>query len=77
MKNIWYNVVKLRKGGGLMNDYSEYVNINVDDDEMSADIFLVEPPSMDFYNVPDLLEFAKHVNILLIIICLIYILSYF
>ena len=37
-----------------MNDYSEYVNINVDDDEMSADIFLVEPPSTDFYNVPDL-----------------------
>lgn len=41
-----------------MSDYAEYVSINVDNDEMSADIFLVRPPSSDFYNVPDLVEFA-------------------
>lgn len=40
-----------------MGEYSEYVSINVDDDGMSADIFLVKPPSDDFYKLSDLLDF--------------------
>ena len=42
-----------------MGEYSEYVNININDDQMSADIFLVKPPSDDFYNMQDLLEFIE------------------
>jgi len=42
-----------------VGEYSEYVNININDDQMSADIFLVKPPSDDFYNMQDLLEFIE------------------
>ncbi len=39
--------------------YSEYVNIYVSDDEMSADIFLVEAPSSDFYDVKKVIEYVN------------------
>lgn len=47
-----------------MRDYAEYVSIHVNDDEMSADIFLVKPPSIDFYNVPDLVDFIAREGVI-------------
>lgn len=51
------------KGGVFVSEYGEYVNININKDEMSADIFLVSPPSEDFYNMPELLEFIDDAGV--------------
>ena len=54
---------RIVKGGVFVSEYGEYVNININKDEMSADIFLVSPPSEDFYNMPELLEFIDDAGV--------------
>lgn len=41
----------------MSSRYENYVNINISDDEMGADIFLADPPTPDFYNIDELEEF--------------------
>ena len=45
------------------NRYSGYINIYISDDEMAADIFLVEAPSPDFYKLEEILEYIQEQGI--------------
>lgn len=41
------------------NNYSDYVSVYISDDEMGADIFLVDTGEEDFYNIDDLKRFVE------------------
>ena len=60
----------MESGGGALvdNRYSGYINIYISDDEMAADIFLVEAPSPDFYKLEEILEYIQEQGIT----CLLY-----
>lgn len=41
------------------NRYENYVSVYVSDDEMSVDIFIIEAPEPDFYNVEELVQYVE------------------
>lgn len=43
----------------MANNYSDYVSVYISEDEMGADIFLVETAEEDFYNLADLKKFIS------------------